>query len=262
MFANQAALAIDNAMLYLNLETRNQELREVQDQLLQMEKMTALGKMAADIAHEIRNPLICVGGFAKRLLKDQSLNEDSRQYVNIIAEEATRLEKILQDILNFSKEPKMHFEECHINTVIKSVLEVLALEIADREVEVNTFFYTELTPIKADIQQLKQVFMNLITNALQQVPPKKGLINIMTYNTLSLSGGVTIEFSDNGGGIPTDIIDNIFNPFFTTKGSGTGLGLAIIRKIIHHHNGNINVRNRPGVGVTFVINLPLDPTKT
>jgi two-component system sensor histidine kinase HydH len=261
MFANQAALAIDNAMLYLNLETRNQELREVQDQLLQMEKIMALGQMAADIAHEIRNPLICVGGFAKRLLKDQSLNEESRQYVNIIAEEATRLEKILQDILNFSKDPQMHFEECHINMVIKSVLEVLALEIADREVEVNTFFYKELTPIKADIQQLKQVFMNLITNALQQVPPKKGLINIMTYNTLSLSGGVTIEFSDNGGGISTDIIDNIFNPFFTTKGSGTGLGLAIIRKIINHHTGNINVRNRPGVGVTFVINLPLDPTK-
>jgi signal transduction histidine kinase len=84
----------------------------------------------------------------------------------------------------------------------------------------------------------------------------------MTYNTLSKKSGVTIEFSDNGGGIPPEIIENIFNPFFTTKGSGTGLGLPIIRKIIANHKGNINVRNRPGVGVTFVINLPLDPTKT
>jgi two-component system sensor histidine kinase HydH len=262
MFANQAALAIDNAMLYLNLETRNQELRAVQDQLVQMEKMTALGKMAADIAHEIRNPLICVGGFARRLLKDESLNEQSTQYVNIISEEASRLEKILQDILNFSKDPKMRFEECHVNTVIKGALEVLNPEITDREIEVNTCFYTELNKIMADTQQLKQVFMNLITNALQQVPEKRGLINIMTYNTPSITGGVTIEFSDNGGGIPTDIIDNIFNPFFTTKGSGTGLGLAIIRKIISNHKGNISVRNRPGVGITFVINLPSDPTKS
>ncbi len=261
MFANQAALAIENAMLYSNLEKRNQELRTVQDQLVQTEKMTALGKMSATIAHEIRNPLICVGGFARRLLKDESLRGKSRKYVNIIAEESIRLENILQDILTFSRDIKMRFEECNVNNVIKSALDILTLEITDREVEVNTCFYTELNTIMADTQHLKQVFINLITNALQQVPEKKGLINIMTYNTLSAKGGVTIEFSDNGGGISPEIIDNIFNPFFTTKGTGTGLGLAIIRKIIDNHKGNINVRNRPGVGITFVINLPLDPTK-
>ncbi len=261
MFANQAALAIDNAMLYSNLEKRNQELRSAQDQLVQMEKLTALGKMAADIAHEIRNPLICVGGFARRLLNDESLGPKSRKYVNVISEEATRLENILQDILIFSKETPLRFESCNVNTIIKSALDVLMLEIKDREVEINTCFYTELDPIMADTQQLKQVFLNLITNALQQIPEKRGLINIMTYNTLSAAGGVTVEFSDNGGGIQPEIIDNIFNPFFTTKGTGTGLGLAIIRKIIDNHKGSINVRNRPGVGVTFMINLPQDPTK-
>lgn len=259
MFANQAALAIDNAILYSNLELRNQELREVQDQLLQSEKMMALGKMSAAIAHEIRNPIICVGGFARRLLKDETLREKSRKYVHIISEEATRLENILQDILTFSREDKLQFEECDVNNIIKGVLDVLTLEITDREVEVNTCFYTELMPIIADAQQLKQVFINLITNALHQVPEKRGLINIMTYNTLSVRGGVTVEISDNGGGISTEIIDNIFNPFFTTKGGGTGLGLVITRKIINNHRGTINVRNRPGVGVTFVINLPLEP---
>jgi signal transduction histidine kinase len=133
------------------------------------------------------------------------------------------------------------------------------LEINDREIEVNSCFYTELTPIQADEQQLKQVFLNLITNALHQVPEKRGLITIMTNNALSAKGGVTVEITDNGGGIPTEIIENIFNPFFTTKGTGTGLGLAITKKIIDNHKGNINVRNRPGVGVTFVINLPLNP---
>jgi signal transduction histidine kinase len=261
MFANQAALAIDNAMLYSNVEKRNQELREAQDRLVQMEKMTALGKMAADIAHEIRNPIICVGGFARRLLNDETLGEKNKQYVNIISEESTRLETILQDILVFSKETQIHFEQCHVNAIIKSALELLTLEIQDREVEVNTCFFKDLDPIIADAQQLKQVFINLITNALQQVVEKKGLINIMTYNTLSFTGGVTIEVSDNGGGIAPEFIDNIFNPFFTTKGTGTGLGLAIIRKIIENHRGNINVRNRPGVGVTFVINFPIDPRK-
>ncbi len=259
MFANQAALAIENAILYSHLERRNRDLRAVQDQLVQMEKMTALGKMSAAIAHEIRNPIICVGGFAHRLLKDETLNAKSKKYVNIIFEEATRLETILQGVLTFSRETRMNFEECHLNAIIKSALEVLTLEIKDREVEVNTCFFKELDPIIADAQQLKQVFINLITNALQQVPERKGLINITTYNTRSAKGGLTIEFSDNGGGIEPEIIDNIFNPFFTTKGSGTGLGLAIIQKIIDNHKGNINVRNRPGVGVTFVINLPVDP---
>jgi len=259
MFANQAALAIDNAMLYSNLERRNLELRSAQGQLVEMEKMTALGKMSATIAHEIRNPLICVGGFAKRLLKDETLSEKSRKYVNIIEEEAARLEKILQDILQFSREERMQFEECQINTVIKHTLDVLMPEIADRKVEVNTFFYTELNEIRADTPQLKQVFMNLLTNALHQVPSERGLINIMTSNAISFAGGVSIEISDNGGGIPPEVIDNIFNPFFTTKGTGTGLGLAITRKIIDSHHGTIHVRNRPGVGVAFIINLPFDP---
>ncbi len=259
MFANQAALAIDNAMLYSNVEKRNQELREAQDRLVQMEKMTALGKMAADIAHEIRNPIICVGGFARRLLKDEELPDKHKKYVNIISEESIRLETILQDVLVFSKETQVHFEPSNVNAIIKSALELLALEIQDRGIEVNTCFFKDLDTIMADTQQLKQIFINLITNALQQVTDKKGLINIMTYNTLSLNGGVTVEVGDNGGGIAPELIDNIFNPFFTTKGAGTGLGLAIIRKIIDNHHGNINVRNRPGVGVTFVINFPIDP---
>ncbi len=261
MFANQAALAIDNAMLYSNVEKRNQELREAQDQLVQMEKMTALGKMAADVAHEIRNPIICVGGFARRLLHDDELNEKHKKYVNIISEESIRLETILQDILIFSKETHLQFEQCNVNAIIKSSLELLDLEIHSHDVDVNTCFFKDLDSIWADMQQLKQVFINLFTNSLQQVSERKGLINIMTYNTLSMTGGVTIEVSDNGGGISPEIIDNIFNPFFTTKGIGTGLGLAIIRKIIENHEGNINVRNRPGVGVTFVLNLPLDPRK-
>ena len=259
MFANQAALAIDNAMLYANVEKRNRELREVQDHLVQMEKLTALGKMSADIAHEIRNPIICVGGFARRLLNDDTLSEKNKKYVNIISEEATRLETILQDILIFSKETPLRFEPCNINDVIKGALDVMGLEILDREIDVNPCFYKDIDLIMADDRQLKQIFINLLTNALQQIPEKKGLINIMTYNTLSKKGGVTVEVTDNGGGIAPEIIDNVFNPFFTTKGTGTGLGLAIIRKIIDNHKGNINVRNRPGVGVTFVINLPSDP---
>ncbi len=215
--------------------------------------------MSADIAHEIRNPIICVGGFARRLLNDDTLSEKNKKYVNIISEEATRLETILQDILIFSKETPIRFEECNINDVIKGALDVMALEILDREIDVNPCFYKDIDRIMADTRQLKQIFINLLTNAIQQMPEKKGMINIMTYNTLSLKGGVTVEVTDNGGGIAPEIIDNIFNPFFTTKGSGTGLGLAIIRKIIDNHKGNINVRNRPGVGVTFVINLPSDP---
>jgi hypothetical protein len=262
MFADQAALAIENATLYAHLEDRNARLKEVQDQLVQSEKLAALGKMAAALAHEIRNPLSALGGFARRLAKDMNLGEQSRKYVDIIIKETTRLEKILEDVLAFSKKSELRLQTSDINTLISETIEVLSEDIAEKNIEVNTIFFTELHKVQVDAQQIKQVFINIINNSIEAMS-EKGRLNIVTYNNrLGAQDGVTIEFSDTGGGIPPEILDNIFNPFFTTKHSGTGLGLAIARRIIENHQGTIYVKNRPGKGVTFVINLPVNPPTT
>jgi len=259
MFADQAALAIENTNLYAHLEARNKQLKEVQDQLVQSEKLAALGEMAAAMAHEIRNPLVTLGGFARRLAKDADLKEQGRKYVEIIVKEVSRLEKILEDILTFSRKSELRFQESDVNTILRETLEVLSEEIAEKEIEVNKILLTGLHKVKVDTQQIKQVFINIIQNSIEAMP-ERGRLNIVTYNNrLGDQDGVTIEFSDTGGGIPPEILDNIFNPFFTTKDSGTGLGLAIAHRIIENHHGIISVKNRPGKGVTFVINLPVDP---
>lgn len=262
MFADQAALAIENATLYAHLEERNTQLKEVQDQLVQSEKLAALGKMATAVAHEIRNPLAALGGFARRLVKDAHLKEQGRKYVDIIIKETNRLEKILEDILTFSRKSEAKLQISDINEVLSETLEVLSDDISRKQIEVNKIFFTELHKVRVDTQQIKQVFINIINNSIEAML-EKGRLNIITYNNrLGAQDGITVEFSDTGGGIPPEILDNIFNPFFTTKTSGTGLGLAIARRIVENHHGTVYVKNRPGKGVTFVINLPMDPDKT
>lgn len=258
MFANQAGLAIENAMIYSNLEETNKSLRETQERLIQQERMAALGEMATSIAHEIRNPLVSIGGFARRL-KDKLPNDDqARRYSDIIYQEVNRLERILQEILAFAKESSPAFVSTNINKVIEDVLFLFRDNLSAKNIQVVTEFAQDLPLISADPQQLKQIFINLFANAEQAMEEKGGSLSITSRLTNELPPEVLIEISNTGPGIPQEIMANIFNPFFTTKSSGTGLGLAIVHRIIASHNGRISVKNRPEGGVTFQISLPVE----
>lgn len=258
MFANQAGLAIENATIYSNLEETNKSLREAQERLIQQERMAALGEMATSIAHEIRNPLVSIGGFARRLKDKPNSDEQSKRYSEIIYAEVNRLEDILQEILAFAREAPPAFISTNINKVIEDVLVLFKENLASKNINIITELSPELPLISADPQQLKQVIINLFANAEQAMAGRGGVLCVGTELSARLPLEIVIEIRNSGPVIPEEIMANIFNPFFTTKSSGTGLGLAIVHRIIKTHSGRIRVKNRTEGGVSFLISLPVE----
>ncbi len=250
-FASLAGLAIQNAMFFESLRRAHQELQAMQQRLVQSEKLAALGEFAATMAHEIRNPLVSIGGYA-RLLQKRHKDDYSR----IIYEEVERLEGILGRVLDFSKISPGQRVETDICALLEECYRSVRIQLQEPRLKVRKEFTSGLPPVQCDRDQLKQVFLNLMQNALDAMGGK-GVLDIKTYLASEEEGlWVVVELSDTGGGIPSDVLPNIFNPFFTTKNKGTGLGLAIVRRILEMHGARIEVDNRPGEGTTFRIKLP------
>jgi len=257
LLANQAALAIENSRLYSHLQEINMELLNTQNRLIQSEKLAALGEVVASIAHEIKNPLVSIGGFARRL--ERTLREDTaeKKYMRILLKEVNRLENILNQTLAYAKEIPLPTKAHDLNRIIVEALSVLEEEFQERNISVVKELDPNLPALTSDPQQVKQIFLNLFVNALQAMG-QNGTLSVRTLlGRRGEKNCLQIEVSDTGGGIQQENLENIFNPFFTTKQDGTGLGLAIAHKIITRYEGEIEVINRPGKGATFVIYFPL-----
>jgi signal transduction histidine kinase len=257
LLGNQAALAIENSRLYGNLQELNTQLINTQNRLIQSEKLVALGEVVASIAHEIKNPLVSIGGFARRLERNLRENSPEKKYMRIVLKEVNRLENVLNQTLAFSKDLPMPSGPQNVNRIIEDSLSVLNGEFQERNIHVAKELAPHLPELVSDPQQMKQIFLNLFVNAIQAMG-SNGRLSVKT--SLSKEKGtpiLQIEVGDTGGGIAQENLENIFNPFFTTKHDGTGLGLAITHKIITRYGGEIDVINRPGAGVTFVIRFPL-----
>lgn len=258
LFARQATAALENARLLHRLEGAHRELREVQEQLIQGEKLAVLGEMAAQVAHELRNPLVSVGGFAQRLAKLDLGNERATEYAAIIAREVRRLEEMLGNILAFSKKQLVCFEACDLNFLVAEALELEAEVRQSAGISLVLDVVAPLPAMIGDCRQLRQVLLNLLSNA-RQAMPKGGVLTLRAdYCTLRGEEGVALEVEDTGGGIPSEIMRNIFNPFFSTHPKGTGLGLSISHRIVEQHHGEIEVLNGPA-GARFIVRLPLRP---
>jgi signal transduction histidine kinase len=256
MFANQAGLAIENASLYRNLEEVHQELKEAQTFLVHLEKMVALGEMSTTIAHEIKNPLTSIGGFARRL--DRTLPEESQEkkYSQTIIKEVSRLEKVLKDLLSYTRDESLIFKELDLRDVLEESLSMVIEGIRSGRVQLIKEYGEEIPLIKGDSHQLKQTFFNLINNACQAMKERGTLF--LRIHPFSKNGSphVRVEVEDTGKGIDPENLHNIFNPFYSTRESSLGLGLPIVHKIIASHRGQIEVDNHPGIGVKFIITFP------
>jgi len=256
MFANQAGLAIENAILYRNLEEVHQELKETQTFLVHLEKMVALGEMSTTIAHEIKNPLTSIGGFARRL--DRAISEESQEkkYTQTIIKEVSRLEKILNDLLNYTREESLVFKELDLPDILEESLSMVTEGIRSGGIQLVKEFAEEVPKVIGDSLQLKQAFFNLINNACQAMT-ERGVLSLRVHSfSKNGSSYIKVEVEDTGKGIDPENLHNIFNPFYSTKESRLGLGLPIVHKIITSHRGQIEVDNHPGKGTNFIITLP------
>ncbi len=241
-----------------DLEGYIEELRNVQGKLIQVEKLSALGRLTADVAHEIRNPLTSIGGFARRL--NNKLEQGSREkgYAEIVVSEVDRLERILRDVLTFSKETKSNLMHLEINSIVKEALQAIAGMSVDQSVHIDERLTDALPPVFIDSDQVRQAINNLISNAIDVTAEGETLI-VRTYKEIFHEVDyVVVEVIDKGPGLTAEALNMIFEPFYTTKeiGAGTGLGLSICKKIIDEHNGLIFVDSELGEGTSFRLLFP------
>lgn len=255
LLANQAGMAIENSMLYNSIENAHSNLRDARERLVHGERLAAIGEMAANVAHELKNPLITIGGFAGRLLKTLPTESREHVYADTIVKEVSRLEMMLADILAFSRKPTICYSACELGEILQDCFDSCATTLEDHNISLSSNLAEGRWPLTGDSHQLKQVFLNLVLNACEAMP-NGGSINVQVERRSSGKPAVQISIADSGCGIPADMLPQIFNPFFTTKRHGTGLGLAIVNRILLNHNGSIKATNTDS-GTLFTVTLPL-----
>ena len=224
------------------------------DEKLEREKYLLLEKMAPVFAHEIRNPLGSIKG-AAQFLRTEIQQEDQRRLLDVITEEANRLNRVVSQFLDYARPYNMDIQPGSINTVIEKAIALIeADEIAER-VHIQMELHPHLPPVPMDQEQIHQVILNIALNAIEAMP-EGGTLIVRTMKIESADGdAVGVSIRDTGHGIQRDVIRQIFKPFFTTKERGVGLGLAVCRRIIANHNGKIRVKSIPGQGTIFYIRL-------
>ena len=246
-----------NRDLAESLET----MKHLQGKLLEVEKLSALGRLTANVAHEIRNPLTAIGGFAKRLEKRLPENTAEKGYAKIVVNEVARLERILRDTLTFSRDAKYHLQYADMNQLLARTEAKFGEICREKRLLLAVRPAPGLPPCIVDEDQIRQALDNLVTNAIDAMTDG-GTLALAT-RTACENGThyVVIDVSDTGPGISADLVKRIFEPFYSTKeiGHGTGLGLSICKKIMEEHRGSIRVSAPPGGGAMFSLFLPYLP---
>ncbi len=253
MFANQAALAIENAETYKKLEDKMHQLTETQQRLLRSEKLAAIGSMSSYVAHEIRNPLVTIGGFAKTLSRFTFTDLKIKANIDIIIEEVKRLEKILNNITDFGKPSKPEKADTQICEIMENTCMLMENYFQEKHITLQKKYEAGIPEIPVDPAQIKQVFLNILMNAVESMPDG-GKLDV---NIESVDESIKIHIIDTGKGIQQGVLQNIYDPFFTTKSSGTGVGLSVSLKIIEDNGGKIDAISEQGKGTTMLLTLPI-----
>jgi signal transduction histidine kinase len=243
--SNQLAIAIENASLH-------DEMLKAQKQLLMADKLSALGRTAAGLAHEIKNPLAAIKGMTQAIDLNPNDPEIMNDFKKVVPKEIDRLSVLIDNLTRLGRSPKLQFSQVNVNELVENILKLFESRCQNQNIAIIRKF-DNLPAMKADPEQLTQVFTNLFLNAIQAMPRGGDL----TVAGAVLNDKVVIDIVDTGYGIPEDKLKDVFEPFFTTKDEGMGLGLAITYKIIKDHGGDIEVESRVGQGTKFMILLPL-----
>ncbi len=225
--------------------------KRLEKKLLQTERLAAVGEAVAHVVHELKNPLMIIGGFTNQIhcaMEDEQI----RRKLHMMLEEIARVERLVGSLGDFTREYRLTRREADVNSVLQDVVRYMGAAYPPDKVSFVESLDPELGEITCDPDKLKQVFINIISNGIEAMG-QTGVISLVSERT---AHGIEVRISDQGGGIPDEDLQHIFEPFFTTRERGSGLGLAISYKIVQAHSGELSAVNRPGKGATFVIRLP------
>ena len=261
LMANQAGLAIERARAHADLAAQTRRLErtieklwEMQERLVEAEKLATVGQLAAQVAHEIRNPLVTIGGFARSMLDAPKSEEELKVIAGVIAEEAKRLENILNNVLDFTRLSKPNPEPSDLNDMVQKALFLVQDELEKNKIRLEKKLAYDLPEVYVDQQQMRQVLLNLLYNSIDSM---KGGGTLRVETGRRDDEHVFVKIQDTGPGMDKEVLQNMFNPFFTTKSDGTGLGMPIAKQIVHSHGGRLIVDSKLGEGTTFTIVVPI-----
>jgi two-component system NtrC family sensor kinase len=247
--AAEASVALENARLY-------EELKKSQDIIRRADRLSALGTLAAGIAHEVRNPLVSIQTFFQ--LAPQRLHDEEffTTFLGMTANEVKRISDLITELLSFARSSTPSLGAVNLNELVDRVATLLEPEARKHKLTLARTLSPNVPLVNADGDQIKQVLINLVLNGIQATKPG-GVVAVFTRSVDHQNGAFgQLEIRDTGVGIPQDQLEHIFDPFFTTKAKGTGLGLAIAHQLVAEHGGSITVDSREGRGTSFFVNLP------
>jgi len=230
------------------------EIRALEFEIQQKDKLAAVGTLAAGVAHEIRNPLSSIKGYATYFGSLFDSDSDNQKAASIMAEEVDRVNRVISELLEFARPMQLEIKETSISELVDKALRLIKYEAKTAKVKIISSIEPAIPDIAVDKDRFTQVLLNIFINGIQAME-SGGSLNI---RALTRGNRLHFEISDTGGGISAADQANIFNPYFTTKKKGTGLGLAIAFKIIENHGGDITIESAEGKGTTFVISLPME----
>jgi PAS domain S-box-containing protein len=253
---NQIAATIDKSRLLEETREAYETLRRTQEQLLQSEKMAAVGQLVSGVAHELNNPLTAILGYSQLLKSEELIHARGADYLEKLYKQAQRTHHIVQNLLSFSRQHKPERMPVHLNQILEDTMILREYDMKVHNIQIHREFEPDLPPAGGDANQLQQVFLNIVNNAVDAIQEKSGKGEIWVRSSLA-GGRLCVEIVDNGPGVQNP--HRVFDPFYTTKpvGKGTGLGLSICYGIVKEHGGDIQVQNVPPRGACFTIFLPV-----
>jgi signal transduction histidine kinase len=265
IFAPQIAIAIENARLYQRLNEQMEELKKSHALLSRAEKFSFLGNLAARLAHEIKNPLTAIMTFIQLLPRKYDDEEFRTKFYTLAMEETARVNNLITELLDLVKNRESHFELSDLHRLIDRMILLVSPQSNAMRITIVRRYDPNIKAVRIDAEKIKQVILNLLSNAIE-FTPEGGRIEIVTQAVVNSDKNAyfRIEIKDNGIGIGPEMIDNIFDPYFTTKHSsnkhnGTGLGLFIVHQNVQDHGGSIEVESKVNQGTRFSMMMPFDP---
>jgi hypothetical protein len=255
LFSRQASLAIANARAYEKISDQLEELQRTRDRLIEAERMASVGRMASHMAHEIRNPLTAMGGFAAAIARQHQNDPKTSRNAMIIYEEARRLERTLINVLDYTRPLRPKKEAVSLNALVLETVEQFGPQLKEDNISLRMSLGENLPEVPADAAMVKQVVINLLKNAVEAMESKNG--GTLTIATSPGEREVELLVADTGVGMGADTVSKLFSPFFTTKIGGIGLGLSVSRRIVEQHGGRISVESKLGDGSRFIVTLAL-----